>query len=63
VPNPQTVHTPPAEVAAALLRALEHRHEVVHLIYTADDEADAARRIGDLLGLDEATTSAILDIP
>ena len=50
----------PAEV---VLRAFEHRHEIMHLIYTAADEADAVRRIGEHLGIDHATADAILDLP
>ena len=50
----------PAEV---LLRAFEHRHEIMHLIYTATDEADAVRRIGEHLGVDPAAADAILDVP
>jgi hypothetical protein len=42
-----------------LLRAFEHRHELVHLLYTANDEADALRRIGTLLDIDQDTAAAI----
>jgi hypothetical protein len=46
-----------------LLRAFEHRHELVHLLYSADDEADALHRIGRLLEIDEATAASIVEHP
>jgi DNA gyrase/topoisomerase IV subunit A len=49
--------------AQVVLRAFEHRHEILHLIYTAANEADAVRRIGQHLGIDPAAADAILDLP
>ena len=53
----------PAELAAAVLRAFEHRHEVIHLLYSAADHADATRRIANLLAIDEQTATVILELP
>lgn len=50
-------------LAAATLAAFAHRHEVVHLLYTAADEADALARIAQLLQLDQHTVSRVLDQP
>jgi hypothetical protein len=55
--------TIPPDVARSMLRAFEHRHELVHLIYTAADHAEAVRRIADLLGHDDAMATAIMDLP
>jgi hypothetical protein len=65
---PETVVTDteqnvPPYLAVALLRAFEHRHEVVHLVYTADNETDAVRRIASLLEVDEHTATAVLNAP
>jgi hypothetical protein len=40
-----------------------HRHEVVHLLYSAVDEADAVRRIANLLQIGEATVGLVLTQP
>ncbi len=65
-----TVHgviTSPPEIdpglAAAALAVFAHRHEVVHLLYAATDEADALTRIAGLLKVDEATIGQVLDQP
>jgi hypothetical protein len=65
-----TVHgeikSPPAidpGLAAAALAVFSHRHEVVHLLYAASDEADALTRIAALLKVDEATIGQVLDQP
>ncbi|MEV5965527.1 hypothetical protein AB0L70_27405 [Kribbella sp. NPDC051952] len=52
-----------AGLAAAALAVFAHRHEVVHLLYAASDEADALARIGGLLRVDEATIARVLDQP
>ncbi|TWD81772.1 hypothetical protein FB561_2894 [Kribbella amoyensis] len=57
---------PPAPdpgLAAATLAAFAHRHEVVHLLYAAQNEADALHRIADLLRVDQTTVHRILDQP
>jgi hypothetical protein len=51
------------QLAAAALVVFAHRHEVVHLLYAAVDEADAARRIGHLLQMDESTVGLVLGQP
>jgi hypothetical protein len=59
-----TLASETTEVAPQLLlRAFEHRHELVHLLYSADDEADALHRIGRLLEIDEATAASIVEHP
>jgi hypothetical protein len=65
-----TVHgeiTSPPEIdpalAAAALAVFAHRHEVVHLLYAATDEADALARIAALLKVDEVTLGQVLDRP
>jgi hypothetical protein len=50
-------------VAAAALVLFAHRHEVVHLIYSAADEADAVKRIANLLQLSEPTVGMVLTQP
>lgn len=50
-------------LAGAALVVFAHRHEVVHLLYAAADEADAVRRIASLLELDQATVDRVLDQP
>ena len=59
--------TSPPEIdpglAAAALAVFAHRHEVVHLLYAATDEADALNRIAGLLKVDEATIGQVLDQP
>ncbi|QNE21794.1 hypothetical protein F1D05_32605 [Kribbella qitaiheensis] len=50
-------------MAAAALVVFAHRHEVIHLIYSAVDEADAVRRIADLLQISEATVGLVLAKP
>jgi hypothetical protein len=59
--------TSPPEIdpglAAAALAVFAHRHEVVHLLYAATDEADALARIAGLLKVDEATIGQVLDRP
>ncbi|GAA1558951.1 hypothetical protein GCM10009789_10470 [Kribbella sancticallisti] len=50
-------------LAAAALVVFAHRHEVVHLLYAAADEADAVLRIARLLELEESTVDRVLDQP
>lgn len=50
-------------IAAAALVVYAHRHEVVHLLYAAADEADAVQRVAGLLQLDEAAVVGVLDQP
>jgi len=50
-------------LAAAALAVFAHRHEVVHLLYAATDEADALTRSAGLLKVDEATIGQVLDQP
>lgn len=50
-------------LAAAALVVFAHRHEVVHLLYAAADEADAVLRIARLLELDETIVDRVLDQP
>jgi hypothetical protein len=47
-------------LAAAALVVYAHRHEVVHLLYAALDEADAVHRIAQLLRIDESTVGRVL---
>ena len=47
-------------LAAAALVVYAHRHEVVHLLYAAVDEADAVHRIAQLLRIDESTVGRVL---
>lgn len=51
-----------AEVAA-IRRAFAHPHEVVHLVHTAIDEADANQRIAALLNVEGTAVGTILDQP
>lgn len=60
--NTQPAHADPG-VAATALVVFAHRHEVIHLIYSAVDEADAVRRIADLLQISEATVGLVLAQP
>jgi hypothetical protein len=53
--------TKPWPDPGAIQRAFEHRHEVVHLIYAAANEADAIQRLAILLGTEPATVDQILD--
>jgi len=50
-------------LAAAALVVFAHRHEVVHLLYSAVDEADAVRRIANLLQISESTVGLVLTQP
>jgi len=50
-------------LAAAALVVYAHRHEVVHLLYAAVDEADAVHRIAQLLRIDESTVGRVLLLP
>jgi hypothetical protein len=52
-----------AGLAAAALAVFAHRHEVIHLLYAATDEADALARIAGLLRVPEATIARVLDQP
>jgi hypothetical protein len=51
------------EVAAVALRAFEHRHEVVHLLYSSDSQTDAVWRIANLLGIEQRVAAELLDLP
>ncbi len=50
-------------LAAATLSVYAHRHEVVHLLYSATDEPDALRRVAEILHLEESTVARVLDQP
>jgi hypothetical protein len=58
----QPAHADPGLAAAALV-VFAHRHEVVHLLYSAVDEADAVRRIANLLQISESTVGRVLTQP
>jgi hypothetical protein len=60
--NTQPAHADPGLAAAALVM-FAHRHEVVHLLYSAVDEADAVRRIANVLQIGEATVGLVLTQP
>jgi hypothetical protein len=60
--NTQPAHADPGLAAAALV-VFAHRHEVVHLLYSAVDEADAVRRIANLLQISESTVGQVLTQP
>jgi hypothetical protein len=60
--NTQPAHADPGLAAAALV-VFAHRHEVVHLLYSAVDEADAVRRIANLLQIGESTVGLVLTQP
>jgi hypothetical protein len=51
------------EAAAVALRAFEHRHEVIHLLYSSDSQTDAVWRIANLLGVEQRVAAEILDLP
>lgn len=51
------------EVAAALLRALERRHEVLDAIVESDDRAAAIAAIGSLLDTTDFCAEAVLALP
>ena len=50
------------EIADALLKALERRHEVLDLIVEADDKAAAVEAIGGLLGTSHVGAEAVLGL-
>ena len=58
----QPAHADPGLAAAALV-VFAHRHEVVHLVYSAVDEADALGRIANLLQISESTVGQVLIQP
>ena len=58
----EPAHADPGLAAAALV-VFAHRHEVVHLLYSAVDEADAVRRIANLLQISESTIGLVLTQP
>jgi hypothetical protein len=51
------------DLAGTILDAFEHRHEIVHLLYTAIDETDAVHRIANLLKIDDQLVTPILNTP
>ncbi|NLU62724.1 GNAT family N-acetyltransferase [Rhodococcus sp. HNM0563] len=51
------------EIAAALLRALEQRHEVLDAIVESDDRDSAIAAIGSLLGTTDFCAEAVLALP
>ena len=51
------------EMAVVALRAFEHRHEVIHLLYSSDSQNDAVWRIANLLEIEQRVAVAILDMP
>ncbi|MEU0089212.1 hypothetical protein [Kribbella sp. NPDC006257] len=60
--NTQPAHADPGLAAAALV-VFAHRHEVVHLLYSAADQEDAVRRIADLLQISESAVTDVLTQP
>jgi hypothetical protein len=60
--NAQPAHADPGLAAAALV-VFAHRHEVVHLLYSAADETDAVRRIANLLQINQTTVAQVLTQP
>ena len=51
------------EIAAALLRALERRHEVLDVIVESKDRGDAVAKLASLLDTDEFCAEAVLNLP
>jgi hypothetical protein len=51
------------ELAAVALRAFEHRHEVIHLLYSSYSQTDAVWRIANLLGIGQRLAMELLDMP
>jgi len=51
------------EMAAVALRAFEHRHEVIHLLYSSESETDAVWRIANLLDIEQHAAVELLDMP
>ncbi|AKE88544.1 GNAT family N-acetyltransferase [Rhodococcus aetherivorans] len=51
------------EIAAALLRALERRHEVLDAIVESNDRAEAVATVARLLDTDEFCAEAVLNLP
>ncbi|MEU5840956.1 GNAT family N-acetyltransferase [Rhodococcus sp. NPDC047139] len=51
------------EIAAALLRALERRHEVLDVIVDSNDRAEAVAKIAALLDTDDFCAEAVLNLP
>jgi hypothetical protein len=60
--NAAPAHADPGLAAAALV-VFAHRHEVVHLLYSAADETDAVRRIANLLQINQTTVAQVLTQP
>ncbi|MFC4603684.1 GNAT family N-acetyltransferase [Rhodococcus kronopolitis] len=50
------------QIAKALLRALEMRHEILDAIVDSDDHAAAVRTVADLLGTTEPNANAVLGL-
>ncbi|WP_068155368.1 hypothetical protein [Rhodococcus phenolicus] len=51
------------EIAAALLRALERRHEVLDAIVESNDRSEAVATIAQLLDTNELCAEAVLNLP
>lgn len=51
------------EIAAALLRALERRHEVLDVIVESHDRAEAVAKLASLLDTTEFCAEAVLNLP
>ncbi|MGV9744839.1 GNAT family N-acetyltransferase [Rhodococcus zopfii] len=51
------------EIAAALLRALERRHEVLDAIVESNDRSEAVATIAELLDTNEQCAEAVLNLP
>jgi DNA gyrase/topoisomerase IV subunit A len=49
-------------VVDALVRAIDRRDEVFQVIEDSEDEDEAIRRVGQLLGLDEFGSRVVLDL-
>src|ERR1700742_4479310 len=58
----ETHNSPSREIADALLKALERRHEVLDLIVEADNKAAAVEAIGGLLGTSHVGAEAGLGL-
>ena len=46
----------------ATVRALDRRDEVLHVMEDSEDEDEARRRVGQLLGVDELGSRVVLDM-
>ncbi|MGF9661331.1 hypothetical protein AAIH25_05615 [Arthrobacter crystallopoietes] len=49
-------------ILESLLRAMDRRDEVFQVIEDSEDMAEAMRRVGELLGVGEVRSRAVLDL-